>query len=227
MVFIYKNFKFVLILFLILFGGGIMAVIDGFDFNENKTGIIYQENDNIVLSEVKNIHNQPINYNLEESYLHYLPVKKTGFLENYVTPPLKIDFEGSTQVEYINPFEEQVIKINDINNVNIIKFELLDTKHNAIFNWNIKTNENLPFLRYYNDENRLVYDFTDIEEINSIGNTIMVHSSVFTDIIDGVLGMVDMFYTGFQKLFTVDNVETIREAIKIKIPVPIFPWIGN
>src|SRR5690554_6284356 len=79
-----KDMKFVIIILLMFFGVGIMAQINDYDYNVNNTGIMYQENNNIALNENNRFYDYDINYNLDESYLHYYPVKKGGLLNSLV-----------------------------------------------------------------------------------------------------------------------------------------------
>src|SRR5690554_7812759 len=90
-----KDMKFVIIILLMFFGVGINAQINDYDYNVNNTGIMYQENDNIVLNENNRIYDYDINYNLDESYLHYSPIKKSGLLDNLESKNLaSSDLEG-------------------------------------------------------------------------------------------------------------------------------------
>src|SRR5690554_2807982 len=77
-----KDMKFVIIILLMFFGVGIMAQINDYDYSVNNTGIMYQENNNIALNENNRFYDYDIDFNLNESYLHYFPVKKIGFLDN-------------------------------------------------------------------------------------------------------------------------------------------------
>src|SRR5690554_6102382 len=79
-----KDMKFVIIILLMFFGVGIMAQINDYDYNVNNTGIMYQENNNIALNENNRYYDYDIDYNLDESYLHYYPVKKGGLLNSLV-----------------------------------------------------------------------------------------------------------------------------------------------
>src|SRR5690554_3156297 len=367
-----KDMKFVIIILLMFFGVGIMAQINDYDYSVNNTGIMYQENNNIALNEKNRFYDYDIDFNLNESYLHYSPIKKGGLLDNYnnnknlampdlegkeylgdgtyvlmdddvayatynvytgkfyvekfqqgvstiaiftsmevgveytakisnlniindgfnfsislqiyygsslntrhtiwgptqiensftfiqdmnggrlsfnqvftmefhlqiekgdiatayqvpYIPALKIDFKGTNQVEYINPFKEQVIDINDISNVNNIEFELLNTKNPVVFNWNITTNPNIPFVRFYNNQTKLLYDFTDVNEMNSIGNSLISSRSNMINIFNNALDLVNTFYEGFQKLFNTDTIESIRDALSGVWPLlpPQWPW---
>lgn len=372
-----SDMKFIIIIMMIFFGVGINAQINDYDYNVNKTGIMYQENDNIVLNENNRTYDYNINYNLDESYLHYYPVKKGGLLNSLVKensknlaspdlstatylgnglyrlydlngitldynvysgvftaqkteitattiqtsffisnvdttqdvfvsfilientnpldyfpilqqyvgstwqkewsilrenngqatittalsdfrilfdtktyntfkfklqiekgdtatpyqvpyiPALKIDFKGTNQVEYINPFKEQIIEINDINNVNNIEFELLNIKNSVVFNWNITTNPNIPFVRFYNNQTKLLYDFTDVKEMNKIGNKLVGARSNIMNIFNGAIDIVDTFYQGFQTLFNKETLETIKDWLKPFWPIspPKWPWL--
>src|SRR5690554_7836471 len=79
-----KDIKFVIIILLMFFGVGIMAQINDYDYNVNNTGIMYQENNNIALNENNRYYDYDIDFNLNESYLHYYPVKKGGLLNSLV-----------------------------------------------------------------------------------------------------------------------------------------------
>src|SRR5690554_4089991 len=90
-----KDIKFVIIILLMFFGVGIMAQINDYDYNVNNTGIMYQENNNIALNENNRFYDYDINYNLDESYLHYFPIKKSGLLDNYDSKNLAVpDLDG-------------------------------------------------------------------------------------------------------------------------------------
>lgn len=366
-----KNIKFVIIILMIFFGVGIMAEINDYDYSINKTGVMYQENDNIVLNENNRYYDYDIDFNLDESYLHYSPVKKAGLLDSlnidknknlalpdltgkeylgngeysihsYLTyniysgvytlnkndgfsgfidirsidntlgditlqgwvingveqskldifvripnnpyvvigygvsyhyvsktlttesvfsiyldesdtfnnfqfkvqiekgtiatpyqvpyiPPLQIAFNGSNQVEYINPFEEQIIEINDINNVNNIEFELLNTTNPVVYNWNITTNPNMPFVRFYNNQTKLLYDFTNVKEMNNIGNNIVGSRSNFQRVFNGAIDLIDFFYQGFQKIFSKKNIVSLWDNLKNNFPLlpPTWPWLRS
>lgn len=371
-----KDMKFIIIIILTFFGFGIMAEINDYDYNVNNTGIMYQENDNIVLNENNRFYDYDIDFNLNESYLQYSPVKKGGLLDNYnnrsknlavpdltgkeylgdgvyrlyndngitidynvyngeykingtstayfsviifnilpdteytlsyiavsgtltdgsfnipvfspsiliiqqlqeninkqstftttrqttlrfetgsgrtfdnyafklkleqgdtatpyevpYIPGMRIDFKGSNQVEYINPYVEQVIKIDDIKNVNNIEFELLNIINPAVFNWNITTNSNMPFVRFYNNQTKLLYDFTDIDEVNNIGNNLLGSRSNFMNTLSGAINLVNTFYTGFQRLFNKQFFDTLKDSLKSLWPImpkwPIkLPWLS-
>src|SRR5690554_7497723 len=78
-----KDMKFVIIILLMFFGVGIMAQINDYDYSVNNTGIMYQENNNIALNENNRFYYYDIDFDLNESYLHYSPIKKGGLLDNY------------------------------------------------------------------------------------------------------------------------------------------------
>lgn len=217
-----KDIKFVIVITLIFFGAGIMAIINDYDYNINKTGIMYQENDNIVLNKYNIYYDYDIDFDLDESYLQFNPVKKYTSLDD----SMLIKFNGTNQVEYINPYKYQTIEINDINNVNNIEFELLNTTNPVVFNWNITTNPNVPFVRFYNNQTKLLYDFTDINEINSIGNKLIGSRSNFMVVFGSAIDLVEMFYSGFQKLFDKKKIEFVSDSLKKIWPklVPKWPW---
>lgn len=221
-----KDIKFVIIILIIFFGVGIMAEINDYDYSINKRGVMYQENDNIVLNQNKTYYDYDIDFNFSQGYLQYNPVKKYSF-SNDLIESMVIKFNGTNQIEYIHPYKFYTIEINDIKNVNNIEFELLNTTNPAVFNWSITTNPNIPFVKFYNEQTKLLYDFTDVDEMNDIGNSLVGSRSSFTRVFNGVIDLIDTFYQGFQKIFSKKNIQTLYESLKNNWPLlpPNWPWL--